>query len=821
MRSAALIFTVSAMLASLLAAQDPAGDDAQKVDLAVAFPSTTMVYLRADTNDYFESLNPKEIFAGLEGDLSIPDLGEIARDRLELELSDEEVEALAKGVQGAAGGLLDVALSGPKFQVVFKHKSLTALAIALKKARAEGSSTVVAVDDYYGNLIYEIEVPVAATEQRDDFSTEVNPINQWLASDSIWVSVFDNRYLLVANSDNAVKDAIDFISYPDDPVDTLLGNSRYKEAIADFEKPQAVFFVNVQSVINTMERLAGDKGSSGPMQEMLQMMLGTNNAEVQFFFNLVQYEQFKSFAAGFWLDETALTLRMDANLVFHNSPGWFETLRVEPQAMPLTEFIPVDSVFALTACVDDVQGMYAKTREFFFSRAKAAGRVELVEAWEEMEKELKDEEASLDETLSHLGGGQAIVIQARKSKNFNYNPFHVAGILGVRDCKAAEDYFYKKLLRSRQGQGFKQAEGEITPVVVVNGIEIHCDNASSWGYAFIEGKDGKGVFASGDVTSLKAIALAKTEGSNLHSMQTWTQAKGLLWEKGSMHTYVNFGALISSMSGVFNRNFIWGWDEDDESTLNRDDTDKDEDPIPFLSEFFASTVIVGSSRSAENSISIRLAAAGWPDRNNMRDLAVHYRDVARNKRIRDDFHRVWDAARAEFAIRGKPASEISQLVDNGYLVRAEWSVDPYGADEPDETERSYALAEVPEDVDIRQAILCAYQKQPGLRGNYLAVLWNTHIVELTPEGLKKALELASKGEKLPPDGIWYKEALRPISEESDPRVFETEPWEEDTRVQVELIDDEGNESIVMVEEENLMTTTENVLDEQDAKAKED
>jgi hypothetical protein len=816
MRSAALVLLAAVLFAPLLAAQDAKED--KQVDLAVAFPSTTMVYLWADTNDYFEALNPKEIFAGLEGDLDIPDLGEIARDRLELNLSDAEVEALAKGVQGTAGGLLDVAVSGPKFEVVFKHKDLSALARALKEAKKAESSTVVDMEDYYGKPIYEIEVPVTAAETDGNPTRDINPFNQWLASDSLWVAVYDNKYLLLANSSNAVKDGVDFISYPDDPIDTLLGNSRYKEAIKSFEKPQGVFFVNVQSVINTIERLAGDKGSSGPMQEMLQAYLGTTDDDVRFVFNLLQYEQFKSFAAGFWLDEKALTLRMDANLVFHNPPGWFETLRIEPKEMPLTEFIPADSVLALTDCVDDVKGMYDKTREFFFSRAKAAGQVKMVEAWQKMEKMARDEHASLNDTLSHLGGGQALIVRPRQKSDWRFPPFDVAGILGVKDCRKAEDYFYEHLLQSRQGQGFKRMEGEISPIEIINGIEVHCDTTGAWGFAFIDGEDGAGVFVTGDMDALRAIARAKTEGDNLHSKKTWTQAKGLLWKQGSMHTYINVGSLISTLGGGI-RGVMWMMEDDDPSTFNRDDTEKDDDPIPYLADFFKNTVIVGSTLSSDSSISIRVAAAGWPDRNSMRDMAIHYRDVARNQRVRDDLLRVRMAARDYLVIQGKPATTTGETVKAGYLARREWSVDPYGADEPDKTERNYALSEVPEDVDIRQAILCAYQSKPGLRGNFLAVLWNTHVVELTPDGLKEAIKLAKKGKPLPPDGKWYKELEKPLHEQDDPTRFETDSWEEDTRIEVTLINDQGEESTMKVKEEDLMTATEAALDAQDAESK--
>ncbi|MCB9932377.1 MAG: hypothetical protein H6841_03045, partial [Planctomycetes bacterium] len=228
------------------------------------------------------------------------------------------------------------------------------------------------------------------------------------------------------------------------------------------------------------------------------------------------------------------------------------------------------------------------------------------------------------------------------------------------------------------------------------------------------------------------------------------------------------------------------------------------------------------ARSSDNGVSVRLAVAGWPDRNKMRSMGLHYRDVGRNQQVRDDFVRVRDAARAHLAIKSKPASEVKQLIETGLLTREDWGIDPYGADAEDGTARFYALATVPGDVDIRQAVLCAYQREPGLRGNHLAVLWNSHIVELTPEGLKKALELAAGGQPLPADGPWYRETLKPLHTSGDPRGRRaTEPWEDDTKVDVIIIDDDGNEVSVKVEEDQLLTGAEAIARAGDKAAESD
>lgn len=804
----------------LLAAPLWAQEEKKPIDLAVAFPTTTMVYLRADTSDYFDALNPQELFAGLEGDLRLPDLGEIVRDRLELELSDKEIAELTRGVRGSAFGLLDIGVSGPRFQIVIDHQHLGALSRALKQAHATGMVTVPDVEDYEGTPVYELQLPLPASAPRDDFSAELNPLSGWLSSESLWVAIFNNRYLVIATSDNAVKDAVDFLAFPDDPFDTLQGNSRYKEAVAGFDKPQAVFFVNVQAVINTMERLAGDKGSSGPLQNILEWTLGVNNQQVQFFFGLLQYEQFKSFAAGFWIDEKALTLRMDANLVFHNAPGWFETVRIEPKPMPLTEFIPADAMLAVTDCVDDVSGMYERVREFFFERARAAGQQALVDGWQDAEKAMQDDRVALDDALAQLGAGQAFVMLPRGVKDSKDDVVEVAGILGLKNRKQAEEFFYARLLGSKLGGVFRMMEGEITPVEVVHGVEIHQDDAGNVAYAFMDGEGESGVLVIGMPGAVKRIVAARHAGGNLKSLASWQDARNLLWSQGSTHMYLNFGAMLSLMSDAVRVSRFW-YEDPQGDKFDRDDTEQDDDPIPFLSDFFKNTIVLGSARSSEQGVSMRLAAAGWPDRNKLRKMGLHYRDVGRNQQVRDDFVRVQKAAESFLAIKGQPATEIRQLLESGQLEREDWGIDPYGADAGDAQPRHYALAPVPADVNIREPILCAYQAQPGLRGNHLAVLWNSHIVELTPDGLKKALELAKAGKPLPPDGDWYRDALKPLHSHPDPRRRPArEYWEEeDTGVEVTIIDDEGNEAAAKVEEDKVLTETEAILNARDAAKK--
>lgn len=816
--------------APALTAQD---DDAESaVDLAIAFPATSMVYARIDTDDYFEALNPEEIFSGLEqADMGVPDLGQIAKDRLELELTDDEVKALAAGVQTTGVALLDITVSGPRYQFVFEHKDLSALERALRQAHRDEAVTVPGIQDYYGTDIFEIYVPLAPVEPDVDPNpwgrNTSSPMQEWANIQDYWGAIIDGKYLVLSTNENAVKDAIDFLSFPDDPIDTLLGNRRYTEAVGDFVDPQAVMFVNVQSVVSALERLAGDQGSGGLFGMILSEFMRGGGEAAEFFVDLVQYEQIKSFASGLWINEQDLTLRMDANLVFHNPPAWFDAVRIEPKEMPLTDYIPGDAMLAITDCIDDVHALYQSAQDFFIARARTAGHDELADAWLEFEKEIADENAGIHDTLSHLGGGQAFVLLPSGNSYDIYGaaPVRVAGLLGVKNLKAAEDFFYDKLIHSKLGTPFREIEHASSPVLVRHGVEIHLVETGEWGFAFMPDQGEAGVFAIGELQALERIIDAKFTGASLADQPGWDEAHGLLWEKGSLHMYINFGSLIATgITAMFSvdRWFMFG--DEEEVNFDRDDTERDDDPTEFLAHFFRNTVVVGSVRSAERSVNIRVAAAGWPDSDNLREMALHFRDVERNRQVRDDYVRLRDAARAYFALNGQAPGAVSDLVRAGLIADESWTHDPFGAE--DDTPRVYELAEVPEDVDIRQAILLAYQPRPGLRGNHLAVLWNSHIVELTPAQLEGALALAAQGsplaEETDENGVtWYADALKPLFEMEESVAKEEPWWEESDKVEVEIIDDDGDEQVARVDRDNVLDETEEILEQQDAAGAED
>lgn len=796
-----------------------AGQESKPVDLAVGYPATTLVYGTVSTEALGDLSGIEEALQGMGGDIELPDLGRLVAEKLELELTSAELSELARGTRRVSCAIVDIAVKGPRLQFILEHKDLTALHRALSKAAKEDKETITGSEDYDGVTVFGLSLVLGGSPS-EGVLNEINPFRGWLDSVDLHAAVLANRFLVLAGSSAACKDAIDGLLFPDDPADTLLGNKRYTESLKDFEKPDGLLFVNVQAVITTIERLSGDKGSS-PILDMMLRELMPSETDAAFWASLTQYEQFKSLAGAVWLPRAGARVqaRFEARLSFHNAPGWLDALRVPARPLPLLELMPEDTVFAATSCVDDFDRLYSQCKSFFVGRAKEAGQQKVIDAWDNWEKEAERQGVHLKELFGHLSMGQAFVVLPSSDAGTEAMPRPATmALFGLRDVRKAESYFYEKLLPSMLGDEARRMEGDLSPVEVVGGIELHSDLGGRTAYAFIPlpGQDGRGVLAIGEARALRRMAKMRQGGRTLASNPGFVAAQGAMWPAQNLGMYVNAGAVLEIMAEAFTSmsNMVWDTEfEDGAVAPDRDDAERDRNPIPRLAEFFSRAVITGGTRSGENVIELRFCAAGVPPVEEFRHLAEHYREVSRNFEVRDDLLRVRQAAVAHVALRGEPAALVNRLLETGYLGRAEWAIDPYGKVGQAESTRRYELAAVPKDVDIRQAILLAYQAQPGLRGRHLCVLWNNHVVSMSPEQLKAAIERASRGERLEED--MYSTALVPLYQTKQ-AVEEPEDWEgpmPEPKLDVVVIDDEGDESVVEVDPENAARETEGILDQ--------
>lgn len=750
---------------------------AQKAEsgLGGGFPGTTIAYMEGDFARVSKSLSDPAVLKGL-GIAQIPDFGKEITERLEIELSSADVQKLLSGIRGVAWGLLDIGVGRPrlKMQVVMRHEDPSLLAKALARARENEASSLRSFVEYEGVAIYELEMPGREVEVDPEVWAPANPLDDFFAFDSLFIAVHENRHIVATTSLNHIKDAIDFLSFPDDTADTLAGNKRFKDALAEFDKPLALVFINTTALINTLERVSGDKGNT-PLNEFF-------GGVIRFVSELLEYKQLKSIAAGLWIDEQAGTLRADARVQFHNEPALYSAIKLKPVPQPLADFIPIETVSATTYGIEKPREVYQRVMNLLRSRAKESGQQEVLRELDRFEEGAASQGVRIEEILDQLANAQGLVVlppAAERASRRGVAP-ETVGLLGMRDVKEAETFLYEKLLRTKLGEILRNADLDVT---VIGDVEIHHPPGSPEDdpVAFALVGD---VFMVGNLMGIMRIVEARRTGATLSAMPNYRAARGMLWEKCGMTQYVNIGAVLN-MASTGRR--AYSWEEGRPARPVVDATQEDADPMPYLGQFFGQTVMVLGTQARDNELAIRLCMAGWPNSDHFTELAARYRDVARNKQVRNDFIQILDGATTHLVLKGKCARDVGEIKAAGYLPKGQEFLDPY-ADEGER--REYRFAEVPDNVDIRQSVLLAYQAKPGLGGKHLAVLWNGFIVKLSPAELEAALARAKNGQPISGHA-----RLQPLVAAKRRDVAKKK-----TTMEVEVIDDDGSERVIAAED---------------------
>ncbi len=741
--------------------------------LSVGYPSTTIAYIEGDVAQLTKTLSDPALLKGLGMNLEIPDFGKEISERLEIELTDAEVRKLVGGIQRASWGLLDIGVGRPrlKMQIVLRHEDPSLLSNALARAKERGSSSVLDVQEYEGVKVYEVELPAREVEVDPEVWAPANPMDDFLAFDALYIAVYDNKFIVASTGLNHVKDAIDFLSFPDDATDTLAGNKRFKDALVEFDNPTVLGFINTTALINTVERVSGDKGNS-PINEFF-------GGVIRFTGELLEYKQLKSIAAGLWIDEATGTLRADARVQFHNEPAIYSAIKLKPVPQPLAEFVPVDTVYGMTYGIEKPRELYTRVMELLRSRAKESGQQDVLRQLDRFEEQASGQGVKVEEILDQLANAQALLVlppgQSDKPSR-RYRSVQVVGLFRLRNVKEAEDFLYEKLMRTKLGEPLRKADLDIT---MFDDVEIHhppaADDEDPMAYAFVND-----VFILGNLQGIKRVVEARKSGATLSTMDVYKQARGMIWEKCGSTTYLNVGAMIELSGGGMMRYY-----SEREQPATVDATNEDANSTPYLAKFFRNTVLVWGTQARENELAVRLCVAGWPSMDRFKELAGHFRDVARNKQVRNDFIQILNGATTHFAIKGEAARSVEEIKKGGYLPKAKEFIDPFSEDGE---KRSYIFAEVPKDLDIRQPVLLAYQAKPGLGGKHLAVLWNGYIVKFSPRDLERALARAKEGKSVENYPLLRPlVAARPRNVKEEPRV---------KMMEVEIIDDDGTERAV-------------------------
>ncbi|MCC6464874.1 MAG: hypothetical protein IT463_05985 [Planctomycetes bacterium] len=804
-----LLAAMAALLAPL-AAQN-------RTRLEVSFPSTTTVYVEARLSE-LKGFGLTEMGEAISKEIDLPDLGKLVEQSLALKLSDAEVRALASGTRTVAVGVLDITLKGPKFQIVIEHENLKALDASLAKGLKEGIDTLAGAEDYDGTPIYELALSLGETTADDEWGglRMDSKVRSWLAEQQFYLAIYQQHYLVLASTSGAVKDALDGLAFPDDPAETLLGNKRYLEAIAQYKDPVGLVFVNIQTLITIMERLGGDKGSTLTMI-WAEIMRG-DPEQARFIGELLQYQQFKSFAgAVFPIDYSGGgggAVRMDARLTFHNAPGWFEALRTPPAKPLFTDMLPPDALSVSSLSLQDPAAFYNRVRGFFVGRAKEAGQADLVTAMENGEAEAGVEAEFMNRLLSHVQGGLSVAVVApelpggaERRRRRDYDPV-TAMLIGIKDVRSAERFLFDELLETRLGDSLKEFLNARTRVVVEGGVEINISEDGKNAHAFVPTEGAAGVLVCGQAQAVRRILAARASGDVLAKDKVYQQTQGMIWEQSVSWQFLHLGRVLSLALAAETRP-RGGSENVPSQEQPRDDTEDDHNALRRLEALLRDTVLISAARSEETIYEMRVVATGWPTGAGVQEVARQFRDAGRNQEVSADLHEVRNAAATYVAMKGAAPKAVGDLEKAGYLRRHEHAVDPYGND--DSAERLYVLAAQTAKPDIRQGILLAYQEKPGLDGRHVVVLWNDHVLTLEPGQLQDAIARAAEGRAV--DDAVYRDELPPLHTRVTSRNRDMAEVPEPVRiVQVKVIDDDGNESEILVPEDRVMAATEEHLD---------
>jgi hypothetical protein len=667
------------LLSPLLSAQEQ-----KPINIAVAYPATTMVYGVMDQSKFSYDLGFEELLRALDASSDVPALDKLITERLKLELTAEEISALTGKIRRSSGGILDITVTGPKVQIVIEHPDLSFVVRALEKARADGRPTVPEMREHYGSKIYTLYVPPTFKEVQPDFGFDRDPVSTWFENQDFCVSVFENRFLILSNSYTAVTDSLDFLSFPDDTTETLVSSARYREAVNEHKDPHALLYVSIESLVAAAERITGDKGNNPLMGALPFWWWGLGGElDAGFMGRLMQYEQFKSFAAAAWLDEKNSIMKIDTGLMFHNAPGWYEALRIQPAKRAFTDLIPAEATLAVTDCIDDPGALYKRFKEFVIGRATTAGEDDVVKEWDEWEARLNREGAGLQDLFTHLGPEQGAVVIPRDADQtiWFWPPMSWSLLYAVKDFDTVEDFLHGKVLASTLGEPLRKSASSLATVEVYQGVEIHrAMSQDEVAFALIPRGEGTGVLAIGLPDAIKRIIDARDGNGRASALPAWIAAEGVLPETASVGVYMNSGSLLDMVGHMVDLTSGNWWMEEnaEDDNFNRDDTEKDQNRIPYLANFFRRTPIIGAMQSSEKAVRMRFVLSGWPSRAEMQDMAKHFRAVQLNLEVRDDLLKVREGAFAHFAIKGKPPTEISKLVELGYVRGPEIVEDPFG-----------------------------------------------------------------------------------------------------------------------------------------------
>lgn len=671
-------------------------------------------------------------------------------------VSGEELEDLIRGTKKLGFGLIDITLSGPTWLATMEHENPQTL-IDMLEVAAEAKSILFQRDEEQKDYnVWSIQVPEdwisiwnMLFNQRRFFMWGRIDIERY--TEPLFMSVWDDRYILVASRKNDLLDALEYYEYPEDDEFSLAGNRAYRDAAEDLGQQDVFVFWNLDSTIKKLERVWG-------ANEWTKDYLDTMYA-------VVELKQFRAVTATLKYDQATGTMDSAFQLSFYNRPSWIEVLPFDPRPTPLTDFCPAQPASFTALSIADPASVLERVVQLVGEKGEAVGSPE---AGPEMKAALKKfAEAngfSVEEILGMVGPDfAAISINPYAGGPAPNRGAGIAFVASLRDPEAANTFIHEKLLTSPEMRPFFHVTDrrflDLGEFGRVGYTVFSADTSDSFAWLILDGH-----LVCGNHDAVVEVIRARRTGNTLANSPRWQAYSGTIPARGLMTSYGDYSFLSEHANAVFpNReeqvnnsggDEIW-WGEVEEPTPEPGPEQAHEDEQSLAAKIFTRHIKTMTSASMllleDRNVDMVQRVSGLPT---PAEFSAMVATITR--------HNAWREAQRILTTRVGPAL-MGHLMEHGNLPNnlqeAATAIgdlsdfrDPNlaGSGKPEILDQDcFVLVPLPEGRSVLPAVPLAHSRQAGELDRWLLLMSDGSVHRVTRDELDRALADAPNAEQPP------------------------------------------------------------------------
>jgi len=523
---------------------------AKDVPLEQGFPLDTVLYGEVDMTGGLKTLLDFQRFAaaGAIGG-SYADLLEVMRGPLRLGPDDplpmqpKDLEMLVRGIRRVAGGLIDFTLGGVTFTFVIDHEDPKVLIDLLETAADSKAIVFEPVKDVREYDVWELKVPQGWFEAysmifnpRAFFRMQGGELDSY--TESIYVSVWEGRYVVMSSRKNDLLDALEYYDLADDTEETLAGNRAFKDCRKQTADDDAFLFWNLGSTMTKLERIA----TANP---------GFRDASAEIY-SVLEVKQFRSLVLSMRYDDATGSATAAMRLSFHNRPSWIEVLPFEPKPTALASFCPRRPAAFTSVSIDSPSAMWTRVKKLMKDKFEAVGQPEKSKELEEGLKKLAEEQGiDVDEVLKLLGSDHAILsINPYTADGASRRGPGAAFVIQITDQAKVEALITEQISKAPELREFfhvKERAFVDTPNRGKIGYRVFSsDTTDSFAWLVLDGH-----LVLGNQDAVREVITARVTGANLESDPEWKAFEAKLPPTGLMTSYSDFKYLGDHAESVF------------------------------------------------------------------------------------------------------------------------------------------------------------------------------------------------------------------------------------------------------------------------------